>query len=71
MILRTYREEKGLKSHEFAEMLGLSQASLSRIENGFREPNLELLRQIHTILPLNDYLNRFLETGAFLPPKVS
>ena len=39
--IRRYRKERGLTQAEFAEALGMSQASISRFETGERKPDVD------------------------------
>ncbi len=44
----------------------MSQSTLSRVENGRREPRLEIVRQIAAVLPgLTKAVNTYLTTGEF------
>lgn len=44
--IRRYRKERGLTQAEFAEALGMSQASISRFETGERKPDVDDLIDI-------------------------
>lgn len=39
--IRRYRKARGLTQAEFAEALGMSQASISRFETGERKPDVD------------------------------
>ena len=39
MRLLSYRQDKGLTGKQFAEIIGISQGSLSELENGKRDPS--------------------------------
>ena len=58
--LRRYREAKGLTLEAMANMLRVSGATISRIENGSQDPSMELLRRIveHTDVKADDFLVR-------------
>ncbi|MBQ0084647.1 MAG: helix-turn-helix transcriptional regulator [Prevotella sp.] len=46
VLLHRIREEKGLTQTELAELSGVNQANISRIENGERLPNIYTLQKI-------------------------
>lgn len=48
--LKRVREEKGITQADLAEMVGLSQAFVSRIEAGRANPTLDKIRAIATAL---------------------
>lgn len=48
--LKWARERKHLTQKDFADMVGISQSGYSKIENGSRQPNLELLVQLPQLL---------------------
>lgn len=43
-------KEQGISQKEFAEMIGVTQATMSRYITGLREPNLETLNKISEAL---------------------
>ena len=45
-FLRKLRNEKGLTQEQFAEIIGVSNRSVSRWENGVNMPDFDLLMQI-------------------------
>lgn len=47
--LKKWREDKGMTPTELAELTGVSQASISRIENGEQQPRPNLLNKIAMI----------------------
>lgn len=57
--------QKGLSSDELSRMLGISQSSLSRIENGGREPRFEIVRRLHKYLNIAEDVVRYLNGGNF------
>lgn len=59
------RTAKGLTSRELADKLEVSQSCLSRIENGSREPRLEIMRRLHRVLDLKTNIMNYMETGRF------
>lgn len=42
------RKEKGLTQKQLSELTGISQADISRIENGTRNPSLEMIKRLAT-----------------------
>lgn len=46
IVIHQIREEKGLTQVELAELSGVNQANISRIENGERLPNIYTLQKI-------------------------
>lgn len=51
------REEKDMKQKELAELVGITEATLSRYENGKREPKSEIVSRIAKVLNVStDYL---------------
>lgn len=58
--LRKYREQKGLKSIEFAQMLGLKYPTYLNYENNGKEPKFEVLVKIADLLnvSLDELLGR-------------
>ena len=60
MRLKELRESKGLTQKEVAEIIGYSEISYARYENGKREPSL------NTLLTMSKYFNvsiNYLITG--------
>jgi len=51
-MVKKIREEKGYKQYFFAELLGISQSRLSKIENGKAVPTLPELIRISDFLAL-------------------
>jgi len=62
------RIKKSLSQKEFAEILGITQPYLSRLELGLRCPDFELAVKICTVLGLN--LNDFVSTITPNNPKI-
>lgn len=56
IILRLAMEENSYTVRHFAELTGIDKATISRILNGQRKPNLQHLRKFSSVLttPLND-----------------
>lgn len=42
------RKEKGLTQKQLSKLTGISQADISRIENGTRNPSLEMIKRLAT-----------------------
>ena len=42
------RKERGLTQKQLSELNGISQADISRIENGTRNPSLEMIKRLAT-----------------------
>ena len=42
------RKEQGLTQKQLSELTGISQADISRIENGTRNPSLEMIKRLAT-----------------------
>lgn len=40
------RKEKGLTQKQLSELTGISQSDISRIENGTRNPSLEMIKRL-------------------------
>lgn len=55
--IQILREERNLKQKELAELAGITEATLSRYENGKREPKGEIISKLATVLNVStDYL---------------
>lgn len=55
--IQILREEKNLKQKDLAEMAGITEATLSRYENGKREPRGEIVSRLANALNVStDYL---------------
>lgn len=52
--LKEYRIEKGISQDKMAEMLGISQSVLSRLENGKAEPAEETVRKFKTLAGIKE-----------------
>lgn len=59
------RMQRGISSEELAGRIGVSQSSLSRIENGGREPRFEIVRRLHRELDIADDVLRYMNGGNF------
>jgi len=59
------RTTSGRSSREMADLIGISQSCLSRIENGSREVRLGMLRKLNAVLGLEREFLRYLKTGKF------
>lgn len=42
------RKERGLTQKQLSELTGISQSDISRIENGTRNPSLEMIKRLAT-----------------------
>ncbi len=60
-LLRSYREQAGLRQVDVAEKLGLPQSFVSKYESGERRLDLVELRQVCLVLgvPLVDFVGAF------------
>jgi transcriptional regulator with XRE-family HTH domain len=56
---------RGLSSEELADLMGISQSSLSRIENGSREPRFEIVRRLNKHLDIAESVLEYLKGGKF------
>lgn len=54
MNLKELREKKGITQEQFAKELNINRISLSRYENGLRQPPLETFNKICEALGLNN-----------------
>lgn len=45
-IIKRLREEKGITQKELGVMIGLSDATMSKIENGIRTPDIPLIEKL-------------------------
>ncbi|WP_422446022.1 helix-turn-helix domain-containing protein [Thermoanaerobacterium sp. DL9XJH110] len=55
--IRRLREQKGLTQKQLAELIGTTEASLSRYENNLREPKAEIISRLANALGVSaDYL---------------
>jgi Fic family protein/plasmid maintenance system antidote protein VapI len=52
-LLRNAREQKGIKTRELAQLLGIDQALISKYENGSRKPTREQVAKLAQVLDLN------------------
>lgn len=48
-LLRTWRAEKGILQEQLAEILGISQEHISRLESGRHTPGLDLAHRIEDV----------------------
>ena len=44
--IRQLRKSKGMTQEQFAELLGIDNKHLSRIENGYHKPNYQLIKKL-------------------------
>lgn len=51
--IKQIRKDKGLQQKQVAIDLGLDQSNYNKIENGKREPSLEVLQKLSTILDIS------------------
>jgi len=54
-----------LSTEELADAVGVSQSLISRIENGHREPRLEIIMMLNNVLNISDSIVNYLKTGEF------
>jgi Fic family protein/DNA-binding XRE family transcriptional regulator len=59
-LLKNAREEKGIKTRELAQLLGIDQALISKFESGSRKPTKEQVAKLAQVLDLN-YENLMVE----------
>lgn len=59
-LLKNAREEKGIKTRELAQLLGIDQALISKFESGSRKPTKEQVAKLAQVLDL-DYENLMVE----------
>ncbi|WP_366183359.1 Fic family protein [Flavobacterium ovatum] len=52
-LLKTAREQKGLKTRELAQMMGIDQALVSKFESGTRKPTKDQVLKLSTILEIS------------------
>ncbi|EIA08426.1 Fic family protein [Flavobacterium frigoris] len=52
-LLKTAREEKGLKTREVAQLLSIDQALVSKFESGTRKPTKEQITKLAALLEIN------------------
>ncbi len=52
-LLKNAREQKGIKTRELAQLLGIDQALVSKFENGSRKPTREQISKLATALDIN------------------
>ena len=53
MLLKNAREQKGLKTREVAQILGIDQALISKFESGTRKPTREQVVKLSTLLEID------------------
>lgn len=59
--LKRFRLSKGLDQKQFAELLGLSVASIASYEQGLRMPKQSTMNKMHEVLGLDVYETFFNE----------
>jgi transcriptional regulator with XRE-family HTH domain len=59
------RIQKGITAFALAARMGISSTSLSRIENGGREPRFEIVRRLHRELDIAENVLNYLKGGNF------
>lgn len=52
-LLKNAREQKGIKTRELAQLLGIDQALISKFENGSRKPTREQISKLAASLDIN------------------
>jgi len=46
LAVKTLRKNKGLTQSNFCEMVGITQSYLSQVENGNKEPSIDVVKKI-------------------------
>ncbi len=65
-LVSAIRINSGMTARELSDRMGVSQSMISRIENGSREPRLDIVRKLCASLPgLSDRIICYLQTGVF------
>lgn len=64
-LIARKRMQRGLTSKELSARVGISLTSLSRIENGNREPRFEIVRRLHKELEIAENILKYLNGGTF------
>ena len=52
-LLKNAREQKGIKTRELAQLLGIDQALISKYENGSRKPTREQIAKLAHALEID------------------
>ena len=52
-LLKNAREQKGFKTREVAQLLGIDQALISKFENGSRKPTRDQVIKLATLLEID------------------
>ena len=52
-LLKNAREQKGLKTREVAQLLGIDQALISKFENGARKPTKDQVIKLASLLEID------------------
>lgn len=65
--IRKWRNLKGFKQQDFAEQVGISKSTLSKIENDSREASIPRLQKIATCLKIK-ITQLFIDPSDLLPP---
>jgi Fic family protein/DNA-binding XRE family transcriptional regulator len=52
-LLKNAREQKGLKTREVAQLLGIDQALISKFENGSRKPTKDQVKKLASLLEID------------------
>lgn len=53
MLLKNAREQKGLKTREVAQLIGIDQALISKFENGTRKPTKDQIAKLSQLLEID------------------
>ena len=70
--LRELRKISNMSQYELAARTKLSQQTISKYENGTREPDISTLKQLASIFNVTiDYLVGYNSTGSATPPPIS
>jgi transcriptional regulator with XRE-family HTH domain len=57
-LIKKTRKERGLTQKQFGELLGVTEATASRFENGSQNLTLETLERIATVLKIEIIVSR-------------
>ncbi len=63
MTFKELRVKKGLSQQEIADCVGVKQTTISQYENGLRQPNLKVAKNISNVLGVS--LDVFVDSLVF------
>ena len=66
MKIRYYREKMGITQDALAELLNVDRVTISRYENGSREPSIDKLKMLSEVF--NVSIDEITENPAITPP---